>query len=1029
MTTKALLRTSTWDWDQARDNLRSRASVATASADGHMIRITPEPLLRRHSSGGLQQSVRIDGAGGVPRIIVRTASGSRLPAELRRDGQILRAFLPEPARREQLSIELPDVLPGRSLRFQLDPPRHWDIHLIHHSHLDIGYTDPQGIVVAQHLSYLDSVLELIRQTDSWDDDAQFRWVVESLWAFDQWSRNRPAATVQAFLERVREGRIELTALPFNVHTEACSTDELHELTRLARELRSRCGIGTVTAMQTDVPGAVGGLVDVLAEEGIRYLSVAHNWAGRSSPHLTGGQDLPRLFRWRSTAGGEVLVWMTDTPHGLAYMEGSILGFDVSYDMVEDLLPAYLTALASRPYPLDGSVFGFLAADVPLHRKPYPWEILHLRIQGHFGDNAPPRRLISETVRDWNERWAFPRLRLSRNLDFFQEAERRYGAQLETFTGDWNDWWADGIGAGARPLQLARRAQNTLTDALTVSSLAGLRGAAGAASDTEASRPVYLDAALFDEHTWGAADPWTRGDDQRDSGEQQWHWKYHTAQAAHDNAATLRGRALARFATTLPASDTLASVYVINTSAASRSGLVEIFIPESRVPLSVALSVMDPRAEKLVAVEQRSQVNPEHREAGRFLTIAAEDVPALGILRFDLIPAGSPAPAPESFSPPTVLENDTLRVEVDLATASIISIVHKPTGTELVSADATFGFNAYIYDHYASAGGINHQSSKLEASGNLALIGSRALARPAAIVDSGRNGVRQWLVYETIAPGADAVRTTLVLPVVGDLLHIENRISKAATMAKESAYYAFPFALPEVTVRFESSASVTGDDVACVPGGARHMRAMRHWAALHSGDLAVAWVTADSALVQHGSIAVPYVPFPHSTPSVEPATLYAWVHNNLWDTNFPSQQAFEMSFRYAVGVTRAANADEASAYASRCATDVVRPLAAVLAPASQSAQTLTDTPAITLGDERIQLVGLTTPGEGQLLVRLRSVAGTSVRCPIRCTPQPSRLWRASFLGEAREALAWADGESSIEVGAFGTAAVLFEFAAR
>ncbi len=247
-------------------------------------------------------------------------------------------------------IELPDLDEGTRLAFEARPQRHWTLHLVQHSHLDIGYTDPQGRVMAESRAYLDSLLELCRDTDDWPEPARFRWAVEGFHSFQDWQANRPRRQVETFLDRVREGRVELTAMPFNLHTETCSTDELHELLRPVTALRDRHGIDITTAMQTDVPGQVVGLPDVLADNGIRYLSVAHNWAGRAVPHLVGGEHLPRLFRWQAPSGNSVLVWRTDTPHGLAYMEGSILGFDESYDHVDDLLPAYLSALARFPYP-------------------------------------------------------------------------------------------------------------------------------------------------------------------------------------------------------------------------------------------------------------------------------------------------------------------------------------------------------------------------------------------------------------------------------------------------------------------------------------------------------------------------------------------------------------------------------------------------------------------------------------------------------------------------------------------------------
>jgi hypothetical protein len=192
--------------------------------------------------------------------------------------------------------------------------------------------------------------------------------------------------------------------------------------------------------------------------------------------LDPGQRLARLIAQRQHVGLTVvgrmgLPKLGATPHGLAYMEGPLLGFDTSFDLVDDLFPAYLVSLATHPYPFDGTVFGFPAANVELHRQPYAGDVLHLRVQGKFGDNAPPRRLVSEIVRQWNETWAYPTLRVSRNEDFFAEAERRTH-NIPTFQRDWIDWWADGVGSGARPLQLVRRAQAVLSDAQTVSSVAG-----------------------------------------------------------------------------------------------------------------------------------------------------------------------------------------------------------------------------------------------------------------------------------------------------------------------------------------------------------------------------------------------------------------------------------------------------------------------------------------------------------------------------------------------------------------------------
>ena len=56
---------------------------------------------------------------------------------------------------------------------------------------------------------------------------------------------------------------------------------------------------------------------------------------------------------------------------------------------------------------------------------------------------------------------------STNREFFEELEERHGAGLETFRGDWADWWADGLGSAAREVGFNRRAQAAVRTAQTL----------------------------------------------------------------------------------------------------------------------------------------------------------------------------------------------------------------------------------------------------------------------------------------------------------------------------------------------------------------------------------------------------------------------------------------------------------------------------------------------------------------------------------------------------------------------------------
>ncbi|UED86912.1 alpha-mannosidase [Streptomyces profundus] len=1055
MTTRALVRTTAWDNDRIRESLRARVVSAEGVLGTTPVRLTEEPLLRRAADGGLLQSLRVtaEAAGWEPGpLAVRTAAGTALPVErMAGPGGSVRLLVPAVSAPETVTVSLPASSDG--VEVTLTPQRQWTLHLIHHSHLDIGYTDPQGRVLAEHLSFLDSCLELTGETDDWSEDSRFRWCVESLWSFKQWADARPAEQVEEFARRVRQGRIELTAMPFNLHSETCSTDELHELLRLSREVARRYGVTFTSAMQTDVPGHVVGMVDALASAGVRYLSVAHNWAGRSVPHLVGGENLPRLFRWKAPSGRSVLVWMTDTPHGLAYMEGPLLGFDTDYGQVDDLLPAYLTSLASNPYPYPGGVFGWSMDQETISREPYPWDVLHLRVQGKFGDNAPPRRIIAETVRRWNETWAYPKLRLSRNEDFFADAESRLGDRIQTFEGDWTDWWVDGVGSGAMPLSLARTAQGVVADAQTLGTFAGVLGAAGPADDSVAAGEVYEAVSLFDEHTWGAGDPWTHGHDHGHSGEDQWHWKYAQARRGHDDGQSLLNRASARLGQRLaqPAG-VAASFHVVNTCSFTRTEVAEIFLPESSVPLEQPVELVDARTGERVPHEERPQVNDTHRDAGRFLLARVDEVPAAGSVRLDVVAAeasatdgaaGARLRSATGWNPTggsnrenpaetaaralaradaTVLENAFLRVRVDLARACIASLVDRATGTELVARDPVVGFNGYLHDSYTTAGAFNHNSSRTTASDRLEHLGARAVAPPAALIDRRTTAVAEILVFETRPAGAHTVRTTLTLPHGIARLDVENVVDKDATLGKESAYFAFPFAFENPTVRMEASGGVTGSGLPVVPGSAQHMRAIRRWVTWEENGLTVAWSTQDAPLVQFGNIALPYAPFPKTLDEDEPATVFSWIHNNLWDTNFPSQQAFTLPFRYSVACASGA---AGAGLGARTAAATSRPLHAVRARGTAGEREAVATLGLVeIDDPRVRLVGATTPdADGGVLLRLQSFAEEASVCQVRLGFPVDSAQLASYLGEPTDALTVAEGRIDVPLEPLGTTGVL------
>ena len=88
--------------------------------------------------------------------------------------------------------------------------------MVQHTHTDIGYTRPQTEIIPEHLRYIDYALDFCDQTDDYPDEAKFRWTCEASWAVREYIKNRPDEQIKRLKKRVEEGRIELTAMMFNV---------------------------------------------------------------------------------------------------------------------------------------------------------------------------------------------------------------------------------------------------------------------------------------------------------------------------------------------------------------------------------------------------------------------------------------------------------------------------------------------------------------------------------------------------------------------------------------------------------------------------------------------------------------------------------------------------------------------------------------------------------------------------------------------------------------------------------------------
>jgi hypothetical protein len=153
-----------------------------------------------------------------------------------------------------------------------------------------------------------------------------------------------------------------------------------------------------------------------------------------------------------------------------------------------------------------------------------------------------------------------------------------------------------------------------------------------------------------------------------------------------------------------------------------------------------------------------------------------------------------------------------------------------------------------------------------------------------------------------------------------------------------------------------------------------------------------------------------------------------VHNNLWDTNFPSEQGFEMTFRYSVASGVSTSSSSGPVLGMRTAAAFSRPLLAVLARGRVAGEPPGSVSWLTLDDDRVRVVGLTTPQPGQILVRLQSVADAPLNVRIRTSWPVERAQQATFLGHPLRDVQ-AVPQIDVPMNPFGISAVLLTLGDR
>ena len=580
----------------------------------------------------------------------------------------------------------------------------------------------------------------------------------------------------------------------------------------------------------------------------------------------------------------------------------------------------------------------------LENTGYPYDVTHLRWNVH-GDNGSPDEKIADVVRDWNVRYVWPRLIISTTATAFREFERRYGDKLPEYSGDYTPYWEDGAASSARETAMNRASAERLVQAETLWAIRN-----PGPFPATAFQDAWRNTLLYSEHTWGAWNSTSEPDLPfvRD----QWKVKQAFALDADKQSRELLAQALQSGTAVSPVT---AELDVFNTSSWQRTGLVTLSREQSAAGDRV--------------VDAKGKVVPSQRLTSGELVFLAPTVPPFSAKRYRVEAGAAPARGAVRAEGATLGHPD-LTVKIDAKTGGIVSLFSRSLNRELVDAQAATALNDYFYLPGSDLKGLQRNSPP-----------RISVQEPGPLVAS--------LLIESDAPGCKRLRREVRVVDGLDYVEIINTVDKLPVRAKEGIHFGFGFNVPDGTARMDVGWAMVRPELDQIPASCKNWFSVQRWVDISNDRFGVTWSPVDAPLVEVGGITAnligsqtnPDVWIQHLQPS---QTIYSWVMNNHWHTNYRAEQEGPTVFRFAIRAHKGFAAVDAARFGVACS----QPL--IAAPASGPAP---GKPRLELSSDKVVITAFKPSDDGKAwIVRLFGASGKTEKVKLAwASPAPRQVW--------------------------------------
>ena len=731
----------------------------------------------------------------------------------------------------------------------ISPQKKWTIFVAPHIHVDVGFSDYQAKVAAIQSRDVDEALSMI------DSNPDFRYSLDGEWDYQQFMKTHTPADQARAVKAIQEQKLFIPAQYANLLTGFPTAEILIRSLYPSADFSREHGSPFNYANITDVPSWSWSYASVLAAAGIHYLAGGSN-NYRAPVLLQGRLNEGSPTWWRGPDGGRVLLWYSRT-----YLQMQMLfGLPPVLDAGRDTLPLFLQMYEHPSYVGN--------------------EVLMYGTQVENTDLFPQQ---AELVQKWNATYAYPRLRYSGFYDALHSIQQQFGDKIPTITGDGGPYWEDGIASDAYYAGMERWTEGRAPTAEKFATLTTLINPLMRADTADLDR-MWRNMVLMDEHTWDSYN--SVSDPTSMEAKIQLGVKDRYAVNANALADFITRNSMANVVSAIPVG--AGRVVVFNSLGWKRSGLVSLDVEKEHDIVDAATGRKAPY---------------EILDSGRgfnHIRFAADDIPAFGYKVYSMQPSPSPAEQPAPGHSLT-MENSFYRVTLDPSTGSVRSIYDKQLNRELVNASSPYRFGQYLY----VSGG--------DKAPNRILRYSHVEPKPELKIHPSASGslisvshpFYGW-VARMRSEDANTPSVTTEIRLFDQTKKIEfvEEVDKKEVDSKEGVYFAFPFAMDHPEFQYEIQNGVVNPAKDMYPGAGHEWFPVQHWIALQQNGLSVGLLPLDAPLATFGDINLGQWPDQFGD---RRGTVFSYVMNNYWDTNYRAGQGGRFTFHYVLTSSPATDA--------------------------------------------------------------------------------------------------------------------------